>query len=472
MDALVLSRIQFAFTVGFHILWPAFTIGIASYVAFLSFLTWRTGDPVYRALMRFWIRIFALGFGMGVITGIVLGYQIGTNWSGFSRSVSNVLGPFFMYEVLSAFFLEAGFIGIVLFGEKRVGPGLHFFACLMVSLGTLISASWILASNSWMQTPAGYVVDKDGIFHVTDWAAAFFNPSYPYRLMHMVCASYLTGSFVVAGVSAYHLWRGTHVKASRVAFSMAMWACLVLAPLQAVLGDAHGRNTLVHQPTKVAAMEGLWDTERSVPSLIFAWPDMKAERNLYEIAVPIKGFASLYLTHSWDGEVQGMKAVPASDRPYAPFVFFAFRIMVGIALLLIALALTGAYLRWRGRLFTTRWFQLACMGSTPLGFLAIVAGWTVTETGRQPFVVYGHLRTADAVTVQPAGAVLSSLILFFVVYNLLLVAFFWYGARVAMRGPDPLVDDTPNAVRPGLEQAGPAVVGGAPAYVRPLVPGE
>jgi cytochrome d ubiquinol oxidase subunit I len=469
MDAATLSRIQFGFTIGYHILWPAFTIGIASFVAFLSFMWWRTENPVYGSLMRFWIRIFALGFGMGVVTGVVLSYEIGTNWSGFSRAVSNVLGPFFMYEVMTAFFLEAGFIGIALFGEKRVGRGMHFFACLMVAAGTLFSASWILASNSWMQTPAGYSIDADGVFHVVDWWAAVFNPSFPYRFMHMVCASYLSGSFVVAGVSAWHLWRGQHIATARKAFSFAMWAALILAPLQAVLGDTQGRNTLQYQPTKLAAMEGLWESGDGVAATLIGWPDMTAEKNLFEIAIPHIG--SVYLTHSWNGHVQGLKAVPPTERPYVPLVFFSFRIMVGCGLFLIAMAITGGILRWRGRLFTTRWYQLSAVVSMPVGFIAVLAGWTVTETGRQPYVVYGHLRTLDAASPIAAGSVLVSLLLFVVVYNVLLLAFFWYGARLVLRGPEDLSTVQPNAVRPGLEQAGPAVVGGFPA-ARPALAGE
>jgi cytochrome bd ubiquinol oxidase subunit I len=469
MDATTLSRIQFGFTIGFHILWPAFTIGIASFVAFLSFMWWKTQSPVYGSLMRFWIRIFALGFGMGVVTGVVLSYEIGTNWSGFSRAVSNVLGPFFMYEIMTAFFLEAGFIGIVLFGEKRVGPGMHFFACLMVAFGTLFSASWILASNSWMQTPAGYLVDAEGVFHVVDWWEAVFNPSFPYRFVHMVCASYLTGSFVVAGVSAYHLWRGQHVATARKAFSLALWAALILAPLQAELGDTQGRNTLQYQPIKLAAMEGLWDSGDGVAATLIGWPDMTAEKNLYEIAIPHIG--SIYLTHSWDGHVQGLKSVPPADRPYVPLVFFAFRIMVGCGLILLAMAITGGILRWRGRLFVARWFQLAAMATTPLGFVAVIAGWTVTETGRQPYVVYGHLRTLDAASPIAAGSVLASLLLFVVVYNVLLLAFLWYGARIVIRGPDDVSAIRANTVRPGLEQAGPAVVGGF-LTERPTLAGE
>ncbi|QRG06547.1 cytochrome ubiquinol oxidase subunit I [Xanthobacter dioxanivorans] len=455
MDAVQLARLQFAFTIGFHILWPTFTIGVAWFVTWLSGLWWRTGNPVYRDLMRFWTRIFSLGFAMGVITGIVLSYEIGTNWAGFSRSVANVLGPLFMYETLTAFFLEAGFIGIMLFGEGRVSKGAHFFACLMVSAGAMFSATWIIAANSWMQTPAGAVADANGIYHVADWASVIFTSSFPYRLAHMVCASFLTCSFVVAGVSAFHLWRRQHLAASRTAFSMAMWMALILAPTQIFIGDLHGRNTLKEQPTKLAAMEGLWDTTKGPAMTVIAWPDMEAQRNRYAIDIP--HLASLYLTHSWDGEVQGLKAVPPSDRPYVPVVFFAFRIMVGIGVLLLATAITGLILRLRGRLHDARWFQVVAMAATPLGFIAVIAGWTVTETGRQPWIIYGALRTADAVAPVTAGAVTASLLIFFAIYNLLLLAFFWFAARVALKGPAdaPL----PAHEHPGLDRTNVNVFG-------------
>lgn len=433
MDAVELARLQFAFTIGFHILWPTLTIGLACFIALLSGLWWRTGAIVYRDLMRFWTRIFALAFGIGVTTGIVLSYQIGANWSGYSRAVSNVLGPLFMYEVLTAFFLEAGFIGILLFGEGRVGRGLHFFACCMVAFGTLVSSTWILSANSWMQTPAGAELGPDGVFRVVDWGAVILNPSFPYRLAHMVCASFGTSAFVVAGVSAFHLWRGQYPAASRIAFSLALWLALVLMPLQIVIGDLHGRNTLVHQPTKLAAIEGLWETTSGAPATLLAWPSMAEGRNRFALKIP--KLASLYLTHSWNGEVEGLKAVPPVDWPNVPLVFFAFRVMVGVALVLLATAAAGALLRWRGQLYTTRWFQFVAMAVTPLGFVAVLAGWTTTEAGRQPWVIYGHLRTADAASPVTAAAVTATLVVFVLLYNLLLAAFLFFAARIVLRGP-------------------------------------
>jgi cytochrome d ubiquinol oxidase subunit I len=460
MDPVVLARMQFAFTVGFHILWPTLTIGLASFVAMLSGLWWRTGRTVYRDLMHFWIKIFALAFVVGALTGVVLSYEIGTNWAGFSRSVSNVLGPLFMYEVLTAFFLEAGFIGIMLFGAKRVGKGLHFFSCCMVAGGTLMSATWILAANSWMQTPAGAAADADGIFHVLDWWQVIFTASFPYRLAHMVCASFVTVSFVVAGVSSFHLLRRQSVEASRVAFSMAMWMALVLTPTQIVIGDFQGRNTLFHQPTKLAAMEGLWDTTRGAPMTVLAWPDMEEARNLYAIEVP--KVASLYLTHSWNGEVKGLKAVPRSEWPYVPIVFFAFRIMVGIGAILLAIAVTGGVLRLQRRLYDTRWFQFVSLAATPLGFIAVLAGWTTTETGRQPWIVYGHLRTADAVAPVTANAVLLSLTAFLAIYALILLVFLWFAARIVIAGPAGRQTVTSEQIRPGLGRSATALLGVAP----------
>jgi cytochrome d ubiquinol oxidase subunit I len=451
-DAVLLSRIQFAFTIGYHILWPAWTIGISGFIVILNVLWLRSRRQVYRDLLRFWIHLFALGFAMGVVTGIVLSYEIGTNWSLFAERTSNVIGPYFTYEVLTAFFLEAGFIGIMLFGMERVGPRLHFVACSMVALGAMFSAFWILAANSWMQTPAGFAVDPGGKFQVTDWWAAVFTPSLPYRFAHMVTAAYITGSFVVIGVCGFYLWRRQHVEFASAGFSVAMWMALVLTPLQIVLGDLHGLNTLRYQPTKLAAMEGDWETRRGQPLTLFAWPNMVTERNDYALDIPKLG--SLILTHDLDGEVQGLKAVPPAERPYVPVVFWAFRLMVGIGFVLTAIALLGAFLRWRGRLYDTNRFSIVCAFSSPLGFIAVLSGWTVTEVGRQPYVVYGHLRTADAISPVAASAVSTSLTLFVVVYAVLLLAFFFYAARAVFQGPQIHEPSArPVEVRPGVEAA-------------------
>jgi cytochrome d ubiquinol oxidase subunit I len=440
LDTVTLSRLQFAFTIGYHIMWPAYSIGIAGFIVLLSALWWRTGATVYRDLMRFWVLLFALGFAMGVVTGIVLAYQMGANWSGFSRVTGNVLGPLFMYEALTAFFLEACFIGIVLYGESRVGRRLHFFSCLIVAIGTVISSFWVLAANSWMQTPAGATLGRDGAFHVDDWARVIFNPSFPSRFAHMVCASYITGIFVVAGVSAIFLLRQKHREFAEASLSLAMWIALFLVPLQIFLGDQHGQNTRRYQPMKLAAIEALWDTGRSVPLTLFAWPDQAAATNLWAVDIPHLG--SLILTHSWNGEIRGLKEVPPQNRPAVPIVFFAFRAMVGIGLILLLLAILGAVLRRRGRLFTTRWFLKALVAAMPLGFIAILAGWVVTEAGRQPWVVYGMVLTADAASALARRDVGLTLILFVVVYALMGLAFLWFFWRIIMRGPK--AADTPD----------------------------
>jgi cytochrome d ubiquinol oxidase subunit I len=451
-DGLIAARAQFAFTIGFHILWPAYTIGISGFIAIVNLLWLRTGKPVYRDLLRFWIHLFALGFAMGVVTGLVMSYEIGTNWSEFAHRTANVIGPFFAYEVLLAFFLEAGFIGVMLFGMNRVAPGLHFFACLAVAVGAVVSAFWILAANSWMHTPAGFTLDPQGEFQVADWWEAIFNPSFPFRFAHMVVAAYIAGMFVVIGVSSFYLWQRRHLEFARTGLSIAMWIMLVLVPAQIVIGDMHGLNTLKHQPVKVAAMEGDWETRRGQPMVLFAWPNETAERNDYEVAIPKLG--SLILTHDWDGEVAGLKSVPPDERPPVPVVFYAFRVMVGVWAVLMAIVLAGTVLRWRGRLYDTRWFSMLCAFSSPLPFIAILAGWTVTETGRQPYVVYGLLRTADAVSPVAPAAVFGSLVLFVIVYSVLLIAFFFYATRLVLRGPD--IHDPalrPASVRPNTEGA-------------------
>jgi cytochrome d ubiquinol oxidase subunit I len=435
MDSLLLSRLQFAFTIGYHILWPAFTIGIAWFIVVLNALWLRTHDVVYRHLVRFWTKVFALAFGMGVVTGVVISYELGLNWSNYARATADVIGPLFLLEVLTAFFLEAGFIGVMLFGEQRVGEKLHFVACLIVATGTVISAFWIVAANSWMQTPVAFITTADGRFVATDFWGVVFNPSMPYRLAHMIVASFITGGFVVTGVSAFWLWRGreTDQGPARVAFSICLWLLAFLVPAQIMIGDQHGLNTRKYQPMKLAAIEARWETGRRVPITVLAWPDPKAERNEYAIEIPWLG--SLILTHSLDGEVKGLKEVPASERPPVLPVFLAFRIMVGCGILLFGVAFVGLFLRWRGKLYTTRWYQYACMASVPLGFIATLAGWTVTEVGRQPYVVYGHLLTTQAVSPIAGGAVAGSIAVALVLYNLLLLSFFWYAGRLAWQGP-------------------------------------
>ena len=457
MDTVLLSRLQFAWTIGYHILWPAYTIGISGFIVLVNALWLATNKPVYRDLLRFWIHLFALGFAMGVVTGVVLSYEIGTNWAGFADKTANVIGPFFTYEVLNAFFLEAGFVGVMLFGMTRVGRKFHFFACCMVALGAVFSAFWILAANSWMQTPAGFAIGSKGTFEVTSWWQAVFTPSLPYRFLHMVTAAYITGSFVVIGVSGFYLWQGRHRDFARAGFSLGLWLALVLTPLQIFLGDQHGLDTLHYQPVKLAAIEARWDTARQVPLTLFAWPNVAAERNDYAIDIPDLG--SLILTHSWDGEVTGLKSVPPADRPYVPLPFFAFRLMAGIGFALLAIAVLGFWLRLRRRLYEARWFAMIAAFSSPLPFVAVLAGWTVTETGRQPYVVYGQLRTAEAAAPLAAQIVSASLLLFVCVYLLLLAAFFFYATRLVLRGPE-TVPTAPAALRPGLDSA-PARAGSA-----------
>ena len=434
LDAELLARIQFAFTVGFHVVFPAFTIGLASYLMVLEALWLLRGDGIYLALYRYWLKIFALSFGMGVVSGVVMSYQFGTNWGPFSDAVGPVLGPLLGYEVLTAFFLEAGFLGVMLFGMNRVGKGLHFFATCMVAFGTLASAFWILSANSWMQTPAGYSFDG-GQFVPADWWAVIFNPSFPYRFVHMVLAVYLTTSFVVGAVGAFHLLRDRENEAARIMFSMAMWMAALVTPLQLVAGDQHGLNTLQHQPAKIAAIEGHWENQRGAPLILFGWPDMAEEKTLYEVGIPKLG--SLVLTHEWDGEVQGLKDWPPADRPNAPIIFWSFRVMVGLGMLMLLAGLISLYLRWRGRLYDSAWFhRYACLLG-PSGFVAVIAGWITTEVGRQPYVVYGLMRTADGRSPIEAPAVASSLAAFVVVYLLVFGAGIYYILRLMSRAPVP-----------------------------------
>lgn len=442
-DALMLSRIQFAFTVAFHIIFPAFTIGLASWLAALEFNWLRTGNPLYRNLFRFWVKVFAVSFGLGVVSGIVMSYQFGTNWSRFSEFTGNVLGPVIAYEVITAFFLEAAFLGIMLFGWERVGDRLHFFATCMVALGTLISAFWILSANSWMQTPDGFAIENGKAVPV-DWFKVVFNPSFPLRYAHMVLGCYLTTAFAVAGMSAWMLLRHPHdapeakLAGSRRSMSMALWFATIFVPVQIVIGDLHGLGVLKYQPTKLAAIEGNWDRMANMPLRLFAIPDEVAETNRYEIGIPKIG--SWVLTHAFDGVVPGLKEVPPENRPPVWPVFFSFRIMVGIGFAMLGIGLWSLYLRWKGMLFTNRPFLTAAMIMTPSGFGAVLFGWFTAEIGRQPWVVYGHLRTADAVSPIAAGAVTASLLTFIVVYAFVFGFGSYYLAKILRRGPDPVED--------------------------------
>lgn len=442
-DALMLSRIQFAFTIAFHIIFPAFTIGLASWLAALEFNWLRTGNPLYRNLFRFWVKVFAVSFGLGVVSGIVMSYQFGTNWSRFSEFTGNVLGPVIAYEVITAFFLEAAFLGIMLFGWEKVGDRLHFFATCMVALGTLISAFWILSANSWMQTPDGFAIENGKAVPV-DWFKVVFNPSFPLRYAHMVMGCYLTTAFAVAGMSAWMLLRHPHdapeakLAGSRRSMSMALWFATIFVPVQIVIGDLHGLGVLKYQPTKLAAIEGNWDRMANMPLRLFAIPDEVAETNHYEIGIPKIG--SWVLTHAFDGVVPGLKEVPPDDRPPVWPVFFSFRAMVAIGFAMLGIGLWSLYLRWKGTLFTNRLFLTAAMIMTPSGFGAVLFGWFTAEIGRQPWVVYGHLRTADAVSPITAGAVTASLLTFIVVYAFVFGFGSYYLAKLLRRGPDPVED--------------------------------
>jgi cytochrome bd ubiquinol oxidase subunit I len=435
-DAEVLARAQFAFTMSFHIVFPAFSIGLASYLAVLEALWLATGREVFINLFHYWLKIFAVAFGMGVVSGIVMSYQFGTNWSGFSDKSGPVIGPLMAYEVLTAFFLEAGFLGVMLFGLQRVGPRLHFLATLMVAVGTLISAFWILSANSWMQTPVGYAVNESGQFVAADWLKVIFNPSFPYRLVHMVLAAYLTTALVVGAVGAYHLLRDQHLAGPRVMFSMAMWMATLVAPIQILAGDQHGLNTLEHQPVKIMAMEGHFESHKDgAPLILFGLPSLTAGKVEYAVEVPKLG--SLILKHSIDAPMAGLDTVPRENWPPVPITFWSFRIMVGLGFLIMGLGLLSLWMRWRGQLYQSRLLHAFALVMGPAGFIAVVAGWITTETGRQPFTVYGLLRTADSASPLAAPAVGSSLIAFVVVYFAVFAAGVIYLLRLMAAPPHP-----------------------------------
>ena len=442
MDPVFLSRLQFAFLIAFHFLLPAFTIGLASYIAVLEGLHLWTRRETYLRLSAFWVRIFAVSFGMGVVSGIVMPFQMGTNWSRYAELTAAIVGPLMGYEALTAFFLEAAFLGVLLFGRKLVPPWAHFASAIIVAAGTLFSAFWILSANSWMQTPAGFEV-VDGRFVPVDWMKAIFNPSFPYRLVHTVIAVYLTTAFTVIGVAAWYLRRGRHVEESRVMITMGMLLATVLLPLQLLVGDLHGVNTLEHQPQKLAAIEGIWEGGPGQPAILFAIPDEQQEKNHAEIGIPKLG--SLYLTHSWDGHVKGLKDFPKDERPPVVLPFFSFRIMVGMWLVMV-LVTVWAWMT-RARRYDSPGFLRTAFWSIPAGYIAVTAGWTTTEVGRQPWVVYGHLRTAEAVSPNLTGAdVALSLALYVLVYAIIFGAGVYFLCRMVQRGmPEELPEARPDA---------------------------
>ncbi len=440
LTALELARIQFGFTITFHIIFPAITIGLATYLAVLEGLWLKRQETVYKTLYHFWSKVFAVNFGMGVVSGLVMAYQFGTNWSQYSEFAGSITGPLLTYEVLTAFFLEAGFLGVMLFGWNKVGPRLHFFATVMVAIGTLISATWILASNSWMQTPQGHEV-INGVVVPVDWIAVIFNPSFPYRLAHMVMAAFISTALLVGASGAWHLLKGNRGREVKTMFSMAMWTLLLTAPLQVFIGDLHGLNTLKHQPAKVAAMEGHWENKpgEGVPLILFGWPDMDAETTRYKIEIP--NLSSLILTHEWQGQYPGLKDFAREDRPNATIVFWTFRVMVGLGMLMLVLALWSAWSHWRRRAYESRALLRFSLLMGPSGLIALLAGWYTTEIGRQPWVVYGLMRTADAVSDHSALTLSVTLIVLLVVYAAVFGTGIGYMLKLIGRGPD--ADENP-----------------------------
>jgi cytochrome d ubiquinol oxidase subunit I len=465
-DAIELARIQFAFTVSFHIIFPAFSIGLASYLAVLNGLHLWTGKDIYLRLFNYWKTIFAVAFGMGVVSGIVMSYQFGTNWSVFSDKAGPVIGPLMGYEVLSAFFLEAGFLGVMLFGREKVGAKGHFFATMMVAIGTLGSAFWILSVNSWMQTPQGHGINEVGQFIPLDWWAIVFNPSFPYRLVHMVLAAYLTTALVVGAVGGLHLLRDRLDQGARVMFSMAMGMLIVVAPLQIVAGDFHGLNTLEYQPAKIAAMEGHYEShpEGGAPLILFGIPN--AETETVEYAVQIPYLSSLILTHDLTSPLPGLKDFPVDERPPVGIVFWSFRIMVALGFAMLGLGIWALVARLRGTMYDRKWLHRAAMAMGPTGFVAVLAGWITTEVGRQPWTVYGLLSTNDSVAPVEAAAVASSLVAFIVVYFMLFGAGTYYILRLMNKR---LADRIP------LKSIGPIRTAGitpAPAVDDKFIPAE
>jgi cytochrome d ubiquinol oxidase subunit I len=447
LDALILSRLQFAFTIAFHIIFPSFTIGLASYLAVLEGLWLVTRNEAFKTLYLFWVKIFAISFGMGVVSGVVLSYQLGTNWSTFSAVASPVIGPLLAFEVLTAFFLEASFLGVMLFGWKKVGPGLHLTATALVAVGTLISAFWIISANSWMQHPTGFTQLPDGSLRAVDWVQVIFSPTFPERFAHMVMAAYLTTALVVGAASAWRLLRKGREEESCLGLRMAIGMFAIVAPLQAFVGDLSGKEVERLQPAKLAAIEAFWETRTHQPFHIVAWPDRELQGNAWELSVPNVG--SFITAGRADAEVKGLRDFAPVDQPPVFIVFYAFRIMVGLGLAMIGLGFWGAWLMWRTPgPETNRWFLRAAVAMGPMGFVAVICGWIVAEVGRQPYVIYGVLRTADAVSPVGAGQVSASLLGFMIVYAVIFTVGVLYILRLIAKGPERVADSPADPNRP------------------------
>ena len=446
-DPIILARIQFAFTVSFHFIFPSFSIGLASYLAVLEGLWLRTGKQLYLDIFRFWVKIFAVAFAMGVVSGIVMSYQFGTNWAVFSDKTGPILGPLMAYEVLTAFFLEAGFLGVMLFGMKKVGKGLHFTATCMVALGTAVSAFWILSANSWMHTPQGYAINAQGQFVMAgSWLKVIFNPSFPYRFVHTVIAAYLTTSLVVGATGAWHLLKDKTEPHARKIFSMAMWMAAIVAPIQIFAGDEHGLNTLKYQPAKIMAMEGHYDSHpNGAPLILFGIPNPEKKRMDYAVEIP--KVSSLILKHDLNAPLAGLDTIPQDKQPPVAILFWSFRVMVGLGFAIFALGLWSLVARWRGKLYDWKWLHRAGVLMGPAGFVAVIAGWITTETGRQPYTVYGLLRTVDSASPLAAPAVGASLVAFVLVYFAVFGVGTWYILRLIGKGVETgetEIDDAPT----------------------------
>jgi cytochrome d ubiquinol oxidase subunit I len=456
-DATLLSRLQFAFTIAFHIIFPSFTIGLASFLAVLEGLWLATRREAFKVLYLFWVKVFAISFGMGVVTGVVMSYEIGTNWSAFAVLSAPVIGPLLAFEVLTAFFLEASFLGVMLFGWKKVGPRLHFAATSLVAFGTLVSAFWIISANSWMQDPTGYVRLANGALRATDWGQVIFSPTFPIRLVHMVLAAYLTTSLVVGAASAWRLLKDPKEDQSRLALTMAIGMFAIVAPLQLLAGDASGKQVLQVQPAKLAAIEAFWDSKPDQAFHIVAWPDRATASNRWELSIPRLG--SLITAGDAKTEIKGLKAFAPQDRPPVALVFWAFRVMVALGVAMIGLGLWGVWLVWRGQLARSRWFLRAAVAMGPAGFVAVISGWIVAEVGRQPYVIYGVLRTADAVSPVTKAEVSVSLVAFMAIYALIFSVGVLYILRLMNEGP--LAATAPGSTRPR-----------PPGYALGAMPGE